>query len=203
MIHKTNVSNVYNVIAKQYIQDTNITEHIDEFLELLPKLWIVLDWWCWWGIDSNYMTLKEFNVIGVDISKEMINIAKDKFPTIDFRINDFKSLSFEDNTFDWILLSYSLIHTPKKDIVNILKKFRRILKKWWIMFIAVQSWKSEEVYIDAPYKPEEKIFINVYSENEIIEILEKNNFSVLKKYTRKPKNNELNFTKLYLILKKI
>jgi len=49
---------------------------------------------------------------------------------------------------------------------------------------------------------DEKVFLNIFSYNEIKNILEKKGFTILKKYEREPRPNELQFTKLFIIAKK-
>lgn len=196
------LKNIYSKIAKSYAEESNVSEHIDEFLSLLTKGETILDAGCGSGIDANYMSCKGFHVIGVDFSKEMIKIAKSTYPTIEFRLGDFNNLDFANSTFDGITLLYSVIHLPKKDIKSILEKFYKILKKKGIIYLALQSGKSEETYIDALYHPDEKMFLNVFSYEEIKEILQNIGFSIEKKYEREPKDGELNYRKLHIIARK-
>jgi ubiquinone/menaquinone biosynthesis C-methylase UbiE len=198
-------SSVYDKIAELYAKEfAKPSDHIEEFLAMLPKNGKILDIGCGPGVDSGYMTSEGFAVIGIDLSKEMLKLAKQKFPQIDFRQQDIRELDFPHNSFDGILASCSLIHIPKKDIPSLLKKFHQILKKGGAIYIALQGGKSEEIFIDEPFKPDEKLFLNIISFDEIKNLLVKNGFSIVKKYGRNPdfKKGELNFTKLFVIARK-
>ncbi len=197
------VSSVYDKIAESYAKEfSKPSEYIEEFLVLLPENAKILDVGCSAGVDAGFMTSEGFEIIGIDLSKEMLNIAKQKFPKIDFREGDIRKLDFPSEFFDGILASCSLIHIPKKDVPSLLEKFHQILKKDGAIYVALQEGKSEEIFIDEPFKPDEKLFLNIISFKEIKNSLAKNKFSIVKKYERKPKSKEeMNYTKLYVIAK--
>ncbi len=196
-------SSVYDKIAEPYAKEfSKPSEYLDEFLKLIPEKGKVLDVGCGVGIDSGYMASKGFKVIGIDLSKEMLKLAKQKFPKIDFRQEDIRDLDFSVHSFDGILASCSLIHIPKKDMPSLLDRFHQILTQNGIIYIALQGGRSEEVFISAPFKPDEKLFLNIISFDEIEKLLVDSKFSVVRKYERQPKSKEeFNFTKLFVIAK--
>ena len=195
---------VYDKIADSYAGAfSNPSEYIDEFLSLIPKNGKILDVGCGTGVDAGYMQSKGFEVIGIDLSKEMLKLAKERFPQIDFKLADIRKLEFTSNSFNGILASCSLIHIPKDDVRQTLKKFHEILKNNGIIYIALQGGKSEEIFIDEPFKPNEKLFLNVFSLEEIRNLLIWTGFSIDKIHQREPKSEkELKFTKLFIIAKK-
>ncbi|MCD4759608.1 class I SAM-dependent methyltransferase [archaeon] len=197
-------SSVYDKIAEPYAKEfSKPSKYIKEFLALLPKNAKILDVGCGVGVDAGFMSSKDFEIIGIDLSKKMLNIARQKFPQINFRKQDIRKIDFPPNSFDGILASCSLIHIPKKDVPDLLEKFHQILKKDGTIYLALQGGKSEEIFIDEPFKPDEKLFLNIISFDEIKNLLVKNGFSIVKKYEREPKSKgELNYTKLYVIAKK-
>lgn len=145
MAKSKQASSVYDKIAKPYAKEfSKPSEYIDDFLAQLHKNGKIFDVGCGVGVDSGYMVSRGFEVIGIDLSKEMLNIARQKFPQIDFRQLDIRELDFPPQFLDGILASYSLIHIPKKDVPDLLKKFHRILKKDGAIYIALQEGKSEE-----------------------------------------------------------
>ena len=149
------------------------------------------------------MDSKGFRVVGVDMSKEMIKLAKQNFPKITFKLSDLRKINFSESSFEGIFASFSLIHLSKVDILPLLKKFNKILKKEGIIYISLQSGESKEIYITEPLKPDERIFLNIISFEEINELLVKSKFSIIKKFERKPKSeSEFNFTKLFILAKK-
>ncbi|MFW6282720.1 MAG: hypothetical protein ACOC1P_01540 [Minisyncoccales bacterium] len=68
---------VYDKIAKPYADEfSNPSEYLDEFLDLLPKNAKILDDGCGVGVDSGFVNSHSFEVIGLDLSKEMLNLAR-------------------------------------------------------------------------------------------------------------------------------
>ncbi len=195
---------VYDKIAEPYAKEfSKPSEYIKEFLIMLPKNAKILDVGCGVGVDAGFMESERFKVIRIDLSKEMLNIAKQKFSQIDFRQQDIRKLDFPSESFDGILVSCSLIHIPKKDVSVLVEKFYKITKKDCAIYIALQGEKSNEIFVDVPFKPDEKLFLNIISFDEIKNLLVKNGFSIVKKYERESKSRkELNYTKLYIIAKK-
>ena len=59
---------------------------------------------------------KGFQVIGIDYSNEMLGTARNKVPDGSFRHMDMRELDFEEESFDGLLVAYSLIHIPSEDI---------------------------------------------------------------------------------------
>jgi len=72
----------------------------------------VLDVGCGTGQLVALMQEKGIDVIGIDASAEMIQVAQQKHPTADFRLAAIENLPFEDNTFDVIVSSLTLHHLP-------------------------------------------------------------------------------------------
>src|SRR5438270_10620619 len=48
--------------------------------------------------------------IGLDFSKQMVSIARKRFPSIEFREGDAQNLPFADGSFDRVLANFALLH---------------------------------------------------------------------------------------------
>jgi len=66
-------------------------------------------------------------VIGVDISKSLIERAKEKFPDIEFYVMDMEKLKFPESSFD--LVYSSLVLHYVKNWIKVLSEIKRVLKK--------------------------------------------------------------------------
>jgi len=193
---------VYNQIAAMYDNEYGISSYINDFLNLVNKNGRILDVGCGPGKDSHYIASEGFEVVGVDLSEEMIRIAKKNFPRIDFRIMDMRELSFEPNSFDGIFVAFSFIHLPKKGVSGVLIKLYELLKGGGSIYIAVQEDESKEVFSPTPLKPDEKIFLNLFSTEEIKFLIKRAGFSIIAEYKRKPGKNEFQYNKLFILAKK-
>lgn len=192
---------VYNQIAEDYANVfSEPSEYIDEFLELVPTNGKILDVGCGNGVDCLYVKQKGFTVVGVDMSAKMLEIARSKAPGIEYRQEDMRNLQFHENEFDGIIASCSLIHIPKQDIPQTLKQFAGFLKQGGAIYIQLQSGTSEEVFVDEPFKPDEKLFVNVISLDEIELLLHNTGFEIVHKHEiQSLKKEELDYTHLIVI----
>ncbi len=197
----------YNKIAEiytdKYFSDLTDTPYIDKFLNQLPRGGKVLDIGCGPGTFSKYLVDKGFAVEGVDLSTEMIKIAKIKVKGASFNIMDMRRLDFGNSFFDGLLVAYSLIHIPSKEIANTLKGFNRVLKIGGLVLIVAQCGESDKT-VDEPLMKGEKIFINFFTTQKLTDFLTKAGFNVTyqKEVTMKDPDS-LSDSVIYTIARKI
>ncbi len=89
----------------------------------------VLDIACGGGFHANSLAKKGYQVTGLDISKESLNIAKqyDETKTVDYIVGDACSLPFEAESFDVVSAMDFLEHTEQQE--EVVKEAGRVLKK--------------------------------------------------------------------------
>ena len=87
----------------------------------------ILDVGCATGTHSKILHDKGAFVTGIDISKEMVKLAKDKIPEATFKIGNMKKLPFKNSSFD-ILFQGLCIHY-EKNLKQVFKEAHRVLKK--------------------------------------------------------------------------
>ncbi len=87
----------------------------------------VLDAGCGTGYLSRKLHERGACVIGVDLSEEMIAIARAKSPGLDFRVESCSDLAtLHEGSIDMIIANYVLMDTP--DLEGSLRSFCRVLK---------------------------------------------------------------------------
>lgn len=104
----------------------------------------ILDLGCGVGERSKYLS-KFGKVIGIDISSKNIEIAKQKYPEIDFRVMEAENLSFEKDFFDTIYAYDVLEHVD--DLEKTLEEIKRVLKQGGKLLIDIPYWRSEKVLL--------------------------------------------------------
>lgn len=67
-------------------------------------------------------------VVGIDISDELLNIAKSRFPNVEFQKMDMNAMNFPDSTFDYVYSSLTVHYAKDWDILC--SEIYRVLKKW-------------------------------------------------------------------------
>ena len=114
----------------------------------------VLDVACGPGIVSKKIEERNAISTGVDFSAEMISIAKNKFPNIEFKEGDAQDLEFADESFDAVVMNFGMLHLPQP--LNGMKEALRVLRnKGWFAFTvwaSVDKSPAPKVMNDAKQK---------------------------------------------------
>lgn len=180
----------YDRNAVRYAQATHkhaIDYQIEEFCDLLGPGDLVLDAGCGAGRDSKLLCDKGIVVVGLDISTGLINVARSKYPQIEFVHGDFLDLEFPNNYFNGIWSHASLIHLEKvRDTEQALFEFHRVLKSDGILHILVKKKLGKE---DTKILEDNSCvyhgFFRYFSPNEINDLVDSCGFAILKTETYK------------------
>lgn len=86
----------------------------------------VLDAACGTGRYSLVLAERGHQVIGVDQSAAMLEIARGKLPAADFRQADLTELPLPDHSVDAVVCALALVHIP--DVAPALREFARVLR---------------------------------------------------------------------------
>jgi 2-polyprenyl-3-methyl-5-hydroxy-6-metoxy-1,4-benzoquinol methylase len=121
-------------------------QQLKEFSELLPPSGQVLDAGCGVGKPtSEFLAKNGFGVTGVDISKKMVDLAKENVPSARFFQKNILSLDFPVDSFDGIICVYTLWHIPRMNHSTIIQNFHRMLKDGGILVLNTGIYESEGV----------------------------------------------------------
>jgi len=179
-----NTIKVYNAVAEEYAKETEthaLMRQQESFVSLVSKGGIILDAGCGPGRDSKFFISQGFQVIGIDLSEKLLEIAKKNVPEAKFYKQDLRNIEFPDNTFDGIWANGSLHHLKYKNIPFILESFHTILKPQGILFINVKKGKGEIERV-VPSIPNAKRFYSLFQEKQLHTLLHKAGFTVFESY---------------------
>jgi|GEM_PF-1287775 len=103
----------------------------------------ILEIGCGQGFNSYLLSKKKNNkVIGIDMSKENIDVSKKRYPGVDFRVENSEKINFCDNYFDEVYAIDVLEHVDNLDKVS--DEITRILKIGGKLIVFVPAEKSEK-----------------------------------------------------------
>jgi ubiquinone/menaquinone biosynthesis C-methylase UbiE len=86
------------------------------------------------------------NIIGIDISEKLIQIAKETYVDVDFQAMDMEKLSFENESFDLVYSSLALHYID--DWMQVLSEVYRVIKKSGQFVFSTHhpiSWAAESI----------------------------------------------------------
>ena len=157
----------------QVMKDLLRRKEFTQFLESLQGKKI-LDLGCGDGSHALYFKEQGYNVTCIDLSDAMLDLCKQKeLHAIKMDIED---LQFSENSFDGIWAVTSLLHVPKQNVPNVLKKLNSILKDKGILYICVKEGQGEGM---KQYKQENlSRFFAWWQLDELLEVLQQH-FTVL------------------------
>lgn len=96
----------------------------------------VLDLGCGPGHVGRYLGLRGLEVHGVDISERMVDVARRLNPSLTFAQGDMRRLDLRDASAAAALAFYSIIHFSARELVDIFREIRRVLKPGGLLALA-------------------------------------------------------------------
>jgi ubiquinone/menaquinone biosynthesis C-methylase UbiE len=129
----------YDLIAGEFSQTRGfLWEELKKFKDLIKDGEKVLDLGCGNGRLLKILQDKKIEYIGVDSSRKLIEIAKEKHPNFQFLVADALSLPFLENSFDKVFSISVFHHIPSEELrLQFLKEIKRILKPKGILILTV------------------------------------------------------------------
>ena len=128
----------YNTVANAYAE--NLFEELtsksldrlllERFAKIHQQKKIILDLGCGPGQTTYFLAKQGLkNIIGIDLSAQMIEQAKKLSPTLNFQIGNILELNFNDASVDGIVAFYAIVHFLVDDLKQAFLEIFRILKK--------------------------------------------------------------------------
>ncbi|AET67782.1 methylase involved in ubiquinone/menaquinone biosynthesis [Desulfosporosinus orientis DSM 765] len=168
---------VYNDKFKEF---EPYVQKIKEFIELLEPGMKVLDLGCGPGNVSRQLMLsgKEFSIEGIDLSEEMVKLARKNVPSGKFSCRDLRDISFPAESFDAILLSFCIVHLDGTEMADLLKKVAKYLKQERRLYLSFMEGKKDG--FEKTSFSEEELFFYYHSLEKVQDILKDNHLSINK-----------------------
>lgn len=131
----------YNLWASKYDESEGYLNSFekDVFWKILgdlstdPRGWRILDAGCGTGRMIKAFLHGENEVIGLDSSEKMLELAREKFPRVQFIKGDIEKLPFEDNSFDIVFAAFVIVHLKYPD--RAFDEVYRVLKPGGTFFL--------------------------------------------------------------------
>nr|WP_296076237.1 class I SAM-dependent methyltransferase [uncultured Actinoplanes sp.] len=95
----------------------------------------VADVGCGPGRLTAYMGSLGLDVLGIDLSPGMIDVARREHPGLRFEVGSMTRLELADASLAGVLAWFSLIHVPDDEVPAVLREFRRVLRPGGVVLI--------------------------------------------------------------------
>jgi len=127
------------------------------FVEQVDGLGIIADIGCGPGHVAAYLHGLGAQVVGIDLSPEMVAIARLRSPVIPFEQGSMLTLAAPDASWGGIVALYSIIHLPPDERPRALAEFHRVLRLGGLLLLAfhigdeqrhLDEWWGQAVSLD-------------------------------------------------------
>ncbi len=197
---------VYNTIASDYAlafkEKPEEREIIFKFIKSLPTNPKILDIGC--GTSDYFYLFQAHGVeyTGIDLSVEMIKIARKMNPGGKFLVQDMREIDFHEKTFDGVYCFYSLIHLSDVEIQKILKKINYSSRETGKLLIGLQEGKGE-VYKKSPFSNKGEMYLNLFTQESITIFLNEAGYKVdVVEISTEIDKNKLPYRKMMILASK-
>ena len=100
---------------------------------------------CGPGHIAAYLAQRGLDVVGVDLSPQMIDVARSRYPALAFRVGSMTRLDVPDGAWDGLVAVYSIIHLPPDARDRAYREFARVLRTgaWILVAFHIESATSK------------------------------------------------------------
>ncbi len=158
---------------------------LDRFAESAKGNGLVADLGCGPGHVVKYLHERGVDVCGIDLSPEMIRIARELSPGLDFRVGDMTSLDLADASLAGIVAFYSIVHFEPSDLGKVFAESRRALKPGGLMLLAFHI-GDEIVHVDDLWEKPVNLDFRFHQPRDVTQALASNNLKVIEAAEREP-----------------
>lgn len=117
------------------------------------------------GVGTGNLASKFLNdncdIIGIDQSREMLSVTKQKYPKLKVRLGEFLKIPYDNKYFDVIVSTYAFHHLNEMEKVIAIEEMLRVLKDNGMIVIGDLMFRS---------KDDEKNILNELSKKQVEEI---------------------------------
>jgi ubiquinone/menaquinone biosynthesis C-methylase UbiE len=183
---KKNIKQVYNKYAREFDQKiaslTLYDASYDFLLNLIPDDGSILDLGCGPGNVSAYLKIKKphLSITGIDISEEMVAIAREKLSDGQFMVKDICETRFGVQ-FDCAICAFAIPYLNLDEAGRVVANIRRSLRDNGIFYISFMDGQRQG-YEKTSFTENDELFIYFHPRKAVMHILAEQDLSVTKTF---------------------
>jgi SAM-dependent methyltransferase len=146
---------------------------------------LVADLGCGPGQVARYLQEQGVSMIGIDLSPEMIRVARGLYPGIDFRVGDMTRLDLPNASLAGVVSFYSIVHCAPAELGAVFQEVRRVLMPGGLALIAFHI-GDEVVHVEDLYGAPVSLDFRFHVPGAIVEALRSARLAVIERVEREP-----------------
>jgi len=130
---------------QRYWSDASMAELLERFQQTLPEgAQRVLDAGCGSGRDMRWLLEHGLVVVGGDLSRALLDVARRDVPQGHFVRLDLRHLPFVNGSFTGVWACASLLHLPREQMAPALCELARLLLPGGVLFLGMKRGHGED-----------------------------------------------------------
>jgi 2-polyprenyl-3-methyl-5-hydroxy-6-metoxy-1,4-benzoquinol methylase len=148
---------------------------------LKPDRARVLDAACGPGNVSRYLMAQrpDLDLLGIDLAPRMVELAREAVPSAQFAVHDCRHLADLQLRFDGVICAFGLPYLSGDETMAFISAAAQALDPGGVLYLSTMLGKSEDSGFE-PCSTGEQVYINYYSEDQIVCSLQACGFTLLK-----------------------
>jgi SAM-dependent methyltransferase len=145
----------------------------------------VADIGCGPGHVSRYLHEKGVVVVGVDLAPGMIEVARRRSPSLDFRVGDMRALDFGDASLGGIVAFYSIVHFEPQELGAVFREMRRVLVPGGLALVSFHA-GEDVVHVEELFGVRVSLDFRFHAPERVCGSLREAGFRVIEEIVREP-----------------
>jgi ubiquinone/menaquinone biosynthesis C-methylase UbiE len=170
---------------------------LKRFVESLSVGKAVCDMGCGSGHVAEHLKHLGVDVLGIDLSPGMVEIAKKRYPVNDYRVGDMLELDLPDESLAGIVALYAIIHLKRDEICHAMKEMHRVLTPGGGLLVSFHQGKGV-LHEDESLGQPVAFDCNLFESRDVRQAMEKTGFEVEMVAERTPYDFEFPTTRGYI-----
>ena len=158
---------------------------LDCFAEQVRGRGPVADVGCGPGQVARYLSERGVPVLGIDLSLEMVAIARRLSPGIEFSQGNMLALDAEDGAWGGIVAFYAIVHLSLDEVAGACREFQRVLRPGGLLLLAFHA-GEEVVHRDELWGEPVALDFRFFEAAVIERVLDETGFAVEARIERQP-----------------
>jgi ubiquinone/menaquinone biosynthesis C-methylase UbiE len=188
----------YNKHAAKYFAKFAEFEPYRQKMTLFQKTHIrkdaqILDLGCGPGNNARFLLELDgtYKITGVDLSAEMINLAREQAPGCQFLVQDIRDIR-PGRTYDTVVASFCIVHLTDDEATELLRTVSLLLKENGTLYLSFMEGKNPG--IETTSFSIDGMFFNYFQRGQIREMLSRFSIEVIETLTEAYEETDGSFT---------